>query len=196
MIDVALLFQRTTLPKGKNIAIIGQGGGPSVKAADDCSNRGLVVPVLPARTRHELTEIHSTETGRIFRNPVDIQVPMGSELLLKSFETIARSDGIDILMIHIGFDYWGWFDREAFVAPAVEAMLRLKDLTSKPVVPVLHSCATVAAINLASQAATTLIKAGFPVYPSINRAAKAINRFIQYNEWRRTISGKEIEWAA
>ena len=196
MIDVALLFQRSTPPKGRNIAIIGQGGGPSVKAADDCSNRGLTVPVLPARTRHELTKIHSTEAGRIFRNPVDIQVPMGSELLVKSFETIANSDSIDILMIHIGFDYWGWFDREAFVEPAVEAMLRLKDLTSKPVVPVLHSCATVSAIKLASEAAAALIKAGFPVYPSIDRAANALDRFIEYNERVRTIRGEDIERAA
>lgn len=36
-----------------------------------------------------------------------------------------------------------------------------------------------------SEAQAHLREAGFPVYPSIGRAARAISKFIQYHEWHQ-----------
>ena len=61
--DVALLLLRRSLPGGKNVAIIGTGGGSSVKDADDCSNAGLTIPSLPDRVKQRLREIYQTSAG-------------------------------------------------------------------------------------------------------------------------------------
>ncbi len=183
IVDVVQLFSRMSLPESRNTAVIGSGGGPSVKAADDCSEAGLTLPVLPAPLRQRLKDIYCTEAGRILRNPVDTL--MRSETLPPTIKMIADWDGIDLLIIHIAFDAWSMIDRKDSVKSAIDAILNLKGTIKKPVTVVLHCQATDGARQLASEVQGRLQAAGFTVYPSIKRAASAINKFIEYHEWRR-----------
>ena len=186
MVDVSLAFLRVSLPRGRNTAIIGVGGGASVKAADDCSNAGLALPMLPAQVRRRLKDIYTTEAGRIFANPVDIAPFTGSDMLANAIRTIADCDQIDVLIIHLGFDTWALVDRKVLVGPYLESILDLKNVIGKPVAVVLHSHVTHEARQFAAQAQARLCEAGFAVYPSIGRAASAISELIQYHQWRKT----------
>ena len=186
MVDVSLAFLRISLPKGRNTAIIGVGGGASVKAADDCSNAGLTVPMLPVEVRQRLNDVYITEAGSIFRNPVDLFPGTGSEVLLNAIGIVAHCEQIDLLIIHVTFDAWGIIDQRYVTRPYIESILNLKNVVNKPAAVVLHCVATAEARQFAWEAHVRLCEAGFAVYPSIERAASAINKVIQYHQWRET----------
>jgi len=186
MVDVSLAFLRISLPKGRNTAIIGVGGGASVKAADDCSNAGLTVPMLPVHVRQRLKDIYTTEAGSIFRNPVDLFPGTGSEVLLNAIGIVADCEQIDLLIIHVTFDAWGIIDQRDVTGPYIESILNLKNVVNKPAAVVLHCVATAEARQFAWEAHVRLCEDGFAVYPSIERAASAINKVIQYHQWRET----------
>ena len=181
LLDVALLFVLIAPPKGRNTAIFGMGGAASVLGADDCSNVGLTLPMLPAQVRQKLKDICTVEAGRFFQNPVDINVTTDSEMILRAVETIATCDEVDLLIVHMAFEAALMSTKEAF-EPYIESVLRL-GVVGKPLAVVLHSFATAEAKQLASEAYTRLCDAGFPVYPSFRRAASAISRFIEYHQW-------------
>ena len=184
LLDVALLFSRFAPPKGRNTAIVGMGGGASVLSADDCSNAGLSLPLLPAQTRQKLKDICALEAGRFFGNPIDINISMDSEMILKAINTIADCDQVDLLIIHATFEA-ALIDSKEVFRPYIESILKLNNAAIKPVAVVLHFLATAEAKQLASEANVRLCEAGFPVYSSLRRAASAINRFIEYHAWYR-----------
>ncbi len=181
LIDVVLLFLRFSPPKGRNTAIIGMGGGASVLGADDCSNAGLTLPMLPAQIRQKLKEIYTVEAGRFFANPVDINISVNSGAFPEAIRTIADCDQVDLLIVHAVFEA-ALVGSKNLVEHYVECILNLKDVISKPLAVVLHLFATLEARQLASEAHVRLCEAGFPVYPSFRRAANAINEFIKYHE--------------
>jgi acyl-CoA synthetase (NDP forming) len=185
LLDVALLFLLIAPPKGTNTAVIGMGGGASVLSADDCSDAGLTLPMLPAQVRQRLKDICAVEAGRFFGNPVDINISTDSEMIEQAVETIAGCDEVDLLIIHMAFEAALMGTKDLF-RPYIESVLRLGDVVSKPFAVVLHSFATAEAKQLASEAYTRLRDAGFPVYPSFRRAASAISRFIEYHQWYQT----------
>ena len=182
VVDAALLFLHIPPPRGKNTVIIGVGGGASVKAADDCSNAGLTLPLLPAETRQRLKDIHATEAGYIFKNPVDMAPFMGPEILVNAIRIIADCNQVDSLIIHVAFDIWALLDRKYATGAYIDSIISLKGIISKPVVVVLHYHSADRAKQLAAEAYDRLREAGFPVYPSISRAASAVSKFIQYHE--------------
>ena len=185
MVDVNLTLLSMPLPKGRNVAIIGQGGGPSVLAADDCLNAGLAVPMLPVEVRQRLKDIYASETGSSFRNPVDLNPFLGSKTLVDAIRTVADCGQVDLLIIHVPFDIWLFINSEYPTGVFIEAILHLNNVVSKPVGVVLYSQTTDEARQLASEAQSRLREAGFAVYPSIGRAASAINKVIEYHEWRQ-----------
>jgi len=185
MVDVSLAFLRVPRPEGRNTAVIGVGGGASVIAADECSNAGLTLPTLPVHLRRRLKDMYTTEAGRIFRNPVDMVPFTGPEILADSIRAIADCDQIDLLIMHVAFDMWALIDVNDVTAVYVESILDLKGTIDKPVAVALHFCAADRAKELASQARARLCEAGFAVYPSMGRAASAVNKVIEYHEWRQ-----------
>jgi len=185
IVDVVSLFLHMSPPKGRNTAIIGWGGGAGVKAADECSNAGLILPVLPVEIRQTLKNIYGTEAGLIFGNPVDVFRLTGSEKLVDSIKVIANSDQIDLLIIYVSFDIFSLTDGKDTIKTYVESILRLNSVVDKPIAVVLDSHPTDRSKWLASEAHVRLSEAGFPVYPSITRAADAISKFIQYHQWHQ-----------
>jgi len=50
LFDSAILLANQPVPKGKRVAILTNGGGPGILAADACAHNGLTVPELSAAT--------------------------------------------------------------------------------------------------------------------------------------------------
>ena len=184
IIDISLAFLRMPLPKGRNTAIIGMGGGAGVQAADECSNARLTSPTLPVEIKQKLKEIYLSEAGHIFRNPVDIIPFSEPEILVKTFKMIADWDQIDLVIIHISFDTWSLIDRRDRLGRYIDGLLKLHDVLNKAMAVALHSDVTDDAIEFSLEVRARLCEAGFAVYPSTRRAASAINKRIQYHEWR------------
>ena len=182
IVDVSLAFLRMPVPKGRNTVVIGSGGGVGVRAADECTEAGLILPVLPQDVRIKLRNIYGTEAGSIFRNPVDIPGFAAKDKSITAVKSIADSDQIDSLIMHFPFDLWGIIDRKEIIWQYVESVLELAGLVKKPVAVVLHYCATIQSKQLAAEVQEKFVNAGLPVYPGFKKAASAINKYLQYHE--------------
>lgn len=173
--DMAMLFLQTPVPAGNRVAVIGSGGGASVQAADEFGQAGMTLPMLPAAARQKLMETFRSEAGASFRNPVDI---MSMDPVM--IQMIADCPEIDMLVLHIVIDLWSMIDKQEVVDSAVDAFIQVKPRLTKPAVVVIHCQSTERARNLANAAQKRLVEAGYPVYPTLRRAATALAR---YRRW-------------
>jgi acyl-CoA synthetase (NDP forming) len=188
--DVAVAFTKMPVPKGRNVVVIGTGGGAGVQAADEIANAGLNLPMLPAEVRKKLHDIYGSEAGSIFRNPVDSPPLKGIDDLVKAGEAIAASKEVDIMIMHFGFDIWAMVSRGIPLQPFIESVSRLAGNIKKPLAVVLHYAVDPASRVLADQAQARFVALGLPVYPSISRAANAISKYIDFTERQKRRSGK------
>ena len=185
LVDIALAFDKIPPPKGRNVAVIGSGGGIAVQAADDITREGLKMPALSLEIRKKLHDIYGTEAGSMFRNPVDMS-PFGSiESLANGIQAIAESDQIDIIMMQFPFDLWALLNRTIPVKPFVATVTELSGKIKKPFVVVLHYAVSIGGRQLLDEVQAKFVELGLPVYPSITRAASALRKYIEYNERQR-----------
>jgi acyl-CoA synthetase (NDP forming) len=186
MVDMSVAFSHLPLPAGRNVAVIGSGGGVGVQAADDITRAGLKVPMLRPDVRRKLRDIYGSEAGAIFRNPVDVPPLAGKEQYIKAVRAIADCDDIDIVLMHFPFDLWALANRSMLIVPFTEIVTELAGSIKKPFAIVLHYCVSAGATRLAGETQEKFVKLGLPVFPSIPRAATAINRYIEYGEFLAT----------
>lgn len=177
--DMLLLFEYMSPPRGRNAAIVGVGGGASVLAADDCSRVGLAVPPLPIEISKALVITANGDAGKIFRNPIDM-LNDDQQVIQEAIRMVARWDQIDFLLIQLMFDVQPYpaFD---LLGAYTESIVSLRKEVNKPSAIVLHGIITPESQRVAFEKQAVLYKAGFPVFPSIGRAANAISKFIRYH---------------
>ena len=92
----ALLMQPPA--RGPNVAILTDGGGAGVMAADECEARGLNVVELSEGTLRRFEEMR--RTGRIpafapYRNPVDLTGSVTDEMLTECLEVLLEDEVVD-----------------------------------------------------------------------------------------------------
>ncbi len=188
MIDIAMTFQRMPAPRGNRIAIVGIGGGASVLLADAFSEAGLSLPQLSAGLKQRLMEVFSTEAGRIFKNPIDLNHFETPEKFFKAMGTMDASNEADMLVIHVAFDHFGLIssdEKDLWVSTFLELIAQVRKNLSKPLAVVLHSYSSAAMNTLAQKAIRELSAAGIAVFPSIARAAVALSKFAGYYAKRK-----------
>ena len=94
--DVASLLANQPLPAGRNVAILTNGGGPGILAADACEGDGLNVPPLPDGVRRELAGFLPAEAA--LSNPVDT-IDASPESFRRAIATLGAWDGIDAIIV-------------------------------------------------------------------------------------------------
>ncbi len=97
LLNLSAGFSSLPLPKGNRVGIVTLGGGWGVVTADQCNDRGLVVPPIPgpiidAIGRH-LPPFWSKG------NPVDLVGTRDLDAPLVAVEELMKWDGIDAVMI-------------------------------------------------------------------------------------------------
>ena len=186
LIDTALPFLYMKPPKGRRVGIIGLGGGISVRAADSCESAGLSVPRLSKDIKEELTTLTPT-AGYIYTNPVDTQALfVGVDAFKKTVHCLDEWDGIDMLILHYAYDILGTSSAmltiAGFTTMTINAMAEAASVCKKPVAIVLHYATLPESYQAYCKDQRTFWEAGVPAFPSVERAAKAINAFIDYHE--------------
>jgi acyl-CoA synthetase (NDP forming) len=183
-LDTIQAFRSMKRPKGRRIGIVGIGGGVSVLAADDCERAGLAVPSFPAELRGALGAFTSI-AGTSLRNPVDTsaEVYWDDAALAKTINLVARHEGIDVLFIIL--------NALAGIRRGVSSLKRQSEViataasqTQKPTAIIIPTGGIDKADQMAKEAARHCVKAGFPVYRSCSRAARAIGHLVSYYESR------------
>jgi acetyl-CoA synthetase (ADP-forming)/acetyltransferase len=187
LIDTLAAFVYLKPPRGRLVGIIGVGGGASVLAADECENAGLEVPVLPDRIRRRLLE-YTPSVGVGLRNPLDLDTDgfMNPELAARTVRTISEWEGVDLLILAILPGILLAHAHFKVLSKHVEALAEVARDVKKPLMVVLRTGGASKSEEAAAGMQADCQKAGFPVYRSVDGAARAAVRLISYHERRRS----------
>ena len=173
LVDVAQTFLTAARPAGRRIAIVGDGGGQGVIAADVASARGLELPPLSHGLADRLAAVLPPTAST--RNPVDLAG--GGEQDFENFERVVRllleSEEVDAVLMTTYFGGYSEYaeefrPREVAVA---EGMARVTAETGRPLV--VHT------MYWRSDPAAALRRAGVPVFREIEAAASALARLAE-----------------
>ncbi|OGO08595.1 MAG: hypothetical protein A2Y61_01920 [Chloroflexi bacterium RBG_13_60_13] len=183
--DTLLLFQMVGRLERSNLGIIcgltDGGGGEAVLAADACAALGVNVIPFTERTRRELLGLLG-QVGSVLVNPLDVsQRPGDLQALERAFDLVAAEPQIDLIVVYENADLLVRFMTKE-VADRVNAVIvGAARKQSKPVIVVSPPGSSDAErLDIERR----LSEAGIPVFPSMERAARAIANVNQY--YRRT----------
>ncbi len=183
-VDIALAFRFMNPPGGRRVAVIGSGGGASVQAADECSSAGLILPVLPDSIRDEIKTFVPVR-GNIFRNPVDLSGAQSFPGMTRSIKLVGNCSDIDLLIIHIGIEIGpNAMMNTNFLEPVADAFIHTAKELSKPSALVAYACYDGQVYQQLLKVQQNCYEHDLPFYPSILRAASAIDKLIKYHQAR------------
>jgi acyl-CoA synthetase (NDP forming) len=180
--DVALAFVLLPPFSGHRVAVLSTGGGASVQAADECEKAGLSVFPFSPETHHRLQGFLS-EVGNNLKNPVDAQEMLQPRVLARLIYTLASCPEVDILLpflrVNIILRFPG---KKQNLEQLVQALLTAGKTSPKPVVVALRSDESLECHQAVVEIREKCLHYGFPVYPSIYRAARALSKFVHYHQ--------------
>ncbi len=185
LIAFAYMRPGSALP-GRRLGMVGGGGGRSVLTADLCEELGLSVLPLPADVERRIAEKAPALAGWI-TNPVDQSILAGSGLSgTQVLEWMDESPDIDLLLANVG-EAWalGRPNAESLLARIPERFAQVSGRTRKPMAVVIGPAdyADERLWRLVSEAREKLVKAEVALFPSVERAVRALARFAEY--WQR-----------
>lgn len=182
--DSLIAFSCLSAPRGRRTAVVGIGGGASVQAADDCEKAGLLVPPFPPELRSELRAF-TTRAGTGIANPVDTSPDVYWEpaLYQETVRLVSECDEIDLVLVLFACVQAVKRGVEE-LKRQVEAVLDAGRAAGKPLAVVLTTAGMVEAEKMAAEVQGQCLEAGFPVYPTMGRAARAMNHLICHSQGR------------
>jgi acyl-CoA synthetase (NDP forming) len=173
---------------GRRVGVVGGGGGRAVQSADACEDEGLVVAPLPNEMRETLRR-RAPLLWDWVGNPVDQSVLAGGSVSgAQMLEMMAKSPHFDLLIANVGEDWvLGRPDAEERLRHLVGRLLEVAASAAKPLAFVLGPADSPdeGRRRIVDEARSRLVGAGAAVYPTVERAAWALNRFAGYWESRR-----------
>ena len=178
LLDMAMAFRCPYLPKGNKVGIIVDAGGAGVAASDACEMLGLKVVNLPEETRLELKDLLRGVIPPFsgVSNPVDlVWLPLGQASSIHPQIVKIMSEAVDAFMIFT-YDPFATITREIFAEDYRSEMLKTREKVRKPIVFVTPHPSRELDISLWT-------KNGLPVYPTPERAAKALSTLAQRHDF-------------
>ena len=174
LLDAAVLMASQPIPAGRVVAIVSNGGGAGVLAADACAEAGLAVATTTPGTRNRLREV--LPAGSALAGPVDTTDAVSAETFREALNIAAAQHGVDAviaLVVRRG---------PADLIPALAA--------GRLPVPV-------AAVVLGQPEAIRLLPGdgtgpgggSVPAYAYPEAAARALARAARYGSWRSRPAG-------
>jgi len=194
LLDLLVGFNFLSDTTGFNVMVSGGGGGSSVLSADECEEEGLFPVPLPEETRTKLIEMHPF-FGPWISNPLDMSILGGSGLTIYSLlETMAESSVYDTVIVSSS-DRMPRRRSDTDTSDPVENALKAMDhnleisrKTGKPLAVVKRDGIPDSEEHLRIQQAVQkhIIDEGFPIFPTMRRAARTLQRVTTYHLNQRT----------
>jgi acyl-CoA synthetase (NDP forming) len=177
---------------GPNVGVVGGGGGRAVQSADVCEEAGLRVPKLPASIRAMLRE-KAPQLADWVDNPVDQSILAGSGVSgARVLEMMLDAPEFDALIANVGEDWvLGRPDAIERMGHLVDRFAAIGEKAQKPIAFVLGPADSPdetkwRAVETGRQ---RLTEARLAVYPSVDRAAAAVSRYVARGRADREIAG-------
>jgi acyl-CoA synthetase (NDP forming) len=96
VVDLGTCLAYLPLPKGRRVAIITQGGGAGVIAADEVARQGLTLAQLPPELYARLDPLLPAFWSR--QNPLDLVASGGGEVMPQVLRAVVECDAVDAVM--------------------------------------------------------------------------------------------------
>jgi acyl-CoA synthetase (NDP forming) len=187
MVNMAVAFTFIPPIKGKNVGIVGAGGGRSVLSADEWEENGFTVPPLPPGIRESLKR-RGSQLWDWLDNPADISIMPGDPLTM--------TDVLAEFVKHPAFDFIAAdaeedppFIREAFVQHLREDMegyVRVRRESRKPFLIIFDERSPGIQDmdsyihRTRAELRSLLVREGLPFFPNVAEAARAVSELITY----------------
>lgn len=185
LFESAILLANQPVPRGRRVAILTNGGGPGILAADSCSRNGLKVPELSTDIISKLKPLIKRDIS--INNPLDLTAGVSSQEFEDCLKILAEDPGNDaVITIFVppaGLDV---SNIESAIGNAVPVFQQSK----KPVL----TCF----VGLANLKGKQLNGMFIPYYLFPENAAAALSNAVKYHELINRPSGtipvfKDIE---
>ncbi len=171
--DAALSFTCQPLPKGKNVAILSNGGGASIVATDECERQGLNVVELSLETKQRIKSVIPEYASA--SNPIDTAGTASYRIYKDIIEALVIDPGVDALIIIYVHTQMG------NAIPPAEAVVEMKMKDSKPII----SCWMGGS---GTEEGVEILKSGcMPNYSVPERAVKALAALIKHKEFLENV---------
>jgi len=178
LFDVATLLSNQPLPTGRRLAIITNGGGPGIIAADASARSGLELPQFSPETENKLKSVALRDIS--INNPLDTTAGSTPEEFCHMLEILANDEGNDAVL--------------AIFVPPVATELTTMETAIRNVAPIYwRRRKPLLACFLGERGFKAKLgsKGRFvPSYPFPEEAISALVRAIEYAEMRTKPKGK------
>jgi len=127
------------------------------------------------------------QAGTGLGNPIDTSADVywDPPLFGKTVRVVADSGEVDIILVVLGLIYSARrLGGQQTHTEQIEAIVEACEGTDKPIAVVLRTGNTIEAEGVAFDLTKQCLKAGFPVFPSVARAAEAMAHLISCNASR------------
>ena len=166
LFDAVSMLARTRPPAGERLAILTNGGGPGVMAADALDDAGGVLATLDAATLERLGQGLPPLWSRA--NPVDIVGDAPAERYRHALEVLLAAPGLDaVLLIHA----------PTAIVPSEDIARALLPLAAGSARPVL--CCWMGGPSV-TPARRLCLDAGLPVFDTPEEAVKGFQQLVDY----------------
>ncbi len=169
LFNYALAFANQPLPKGPDMAIITNSGGPGILAADACDKAGLQLIPLHKELVDELRTFLPPVAS--FYNPIDILGDSGAERYEKALLTVLKDERINGVLILL---------TPTATVNVEETSISIANIAKTTDRPLLTSFMGKKSIE---SGAKTLLRSGVPNYNYPEEAVSAINAMYRYHLW-------------
>jgi len=170
LFDNAKAFASQPIPRGRNVTVITNAGGPGIVATDSCEKAGLGLTWLSTETIESLRAFLPPQASVI--NPVDVLGDASAERYLRALQVILKDPGVDAIIVILS--------PQAVTEPqkTAEAIIEAhRETPDKPILAVFMGGEAVA------EAVRLLKENRIPVYEFPEKAVKTLRNMALYGEF-------------
>jgi len=174
---VATALSHQPVPRGNRVAIVTNGGGPGILAADACEQHGLELPEFTPETIEELRSISKRDIG--IHNPLDLTGGATDEQYEGILKLLATDKGNDAVIV-------------IFAPPVVVSYKGMEDAIRRVAPVFLRHRKPLLACLMGQRGFTAKLDFRDKLVPSYSfpeEAVLALARAVKYGEWRRKPKG-------
>lgn len=177
----AVAFATQPIPKGNNVGMITNTGGPAIIATDELSSCGLNMPQLSENAKANL-KTTMLEAASI-NNPLDVVATAGAVHFKSAFETLMAEPQIDSIYLT--------FVTPPFVdCPKVAEVV--SEISKKQIKPIV--CNYITDKQAWVETSDILKGGGVPCFDYPETAAKALSALVNYNNIKTRKKGNVISF--
>jgi acetyltransferase len=169
LFDYVRGFSSQPLPRGPNVGIVTNSGGPGILATDACIRNGLSVPPLGGRTRARLRQVLPPTAS--LHNPVDLVAEAQAKQYELSLRAVLRDKDIHSAIIILTSTAFTEVDKIS------AAVAKVAKENSKPVF-----CCLLGVFDV-SKGIKILETSGIPNFRFPESAARVVSEMARFTQW-------------